>query len=95
MATVRNRGDDSTKIQKSQDNSRIALTPSDTVKLPVAIDAIYVGGAGNVRMDDGNGGQITVPFLAGGPYFVGGITQIYATLTTATGIVGVASKALR
>lgn len=95
MATVRNRGNDATPIDKSQDNSRLAITPSDTLKQPVSWDAVYVGVGGTVRFGDGNGSATTITLAAGGPFFLGGTSWIYATGTTATGLVGVASKALR
>lgn len=95
MVIVRNRGNDASIIDKSQDNSRLPITPSDVVKQPVSFDALFVDVAGDVVVDDGNGGQVTLSFDVGGPYFVGGISYVYATGTTATGLVGVASKALR
>ena len=95
MASVRNRGNDANVIDKPMDNNKFAIVPSDTVLLPVAIDAIIIGVAGNVAVDDGKGSPIILAFAVGGPYFLGGVTKVYATGTTATGLVGVAAKALR
>lgn len=95
MATVYDKSNPGSKLDKSQDSSRIPLTPSDTVKQPVTVDAVFVGAAGNIVVDDGNGGRTTIAVDIGGPQFLGGVSYIYATGTTATGLVGLASKALR
>lgn len=94
MATVKDSAFNDQPLDQSMDNNRFSITPSDTDELRVPIDGIYVGVAGNVACVC-NGNSVTLTLAAGGPYFVGQITQVKATGTTATGLVGVASKALR
>lgn len=95
MATVRNKADDSAVIDESLDNARFDIVPSDTVDLQVPIQALYVGTDGDVTMQTGNEDAVTVSLLAGGPYYVGGVTRILSTGTDATGLIGLASKGLR
>lgn len=94
MATVKDSAFNDRPLDKSLDNNRFDITPSDSENLPVPIDGIYVGVAGDVTCVC-NGETITLTLDAGGPYFVGQITRVNATGTDATGLVGVASKALR
>lgn len=95
MATVPNKADVAAVIDHSNDNNRFQITPSDIVPLRVPIQALYVMGAGDVAMKNGNGDTIVLTYAEGGPYYVGGITHILATGTSATGIYGLASKGLR
>ena len=95
MATVPNKASGQGPRDKSFDNNKFDIAPSDTLYLTVPIDALYVGGDGNVRMGSGQEAPVTIAVTAGGPIFVGQVNRIYSTGTTATGLVGVASKALR
>ena len=63
------------------------ITPSDSAPLPVKAMRIYVGGAGNIKVDDTTGASVTYAVVAGAilPVLV---NKVYLTGTTATGIVG-------
>lgn len=69
-----------------------AITPSDATA--VQFQAIYVGGAGNVRVDifepAGDDATSTVTFNAvpAGTILYGNFTKVYLTSTTATNMVG-------
>jgi hypothetical protein len=66
-----------------------AIVPSDTVDLAVVPRALYCTGDGNVRVTMRDGGSpVTLPIVAGVPLPVR-IRRVWATGTTATGIVGV------
>lgn len=68
-------------------NNAAAVTPSDTAA--VAYDGLWVGGAGNVKVDMA-GGQAGVTFnsVPAGTLLKIAVTKVYATGTTATAIVG-------
>jgi len=95
MPNVADRSGNGMPVMQSLDNDRFAITPSDSVKLPAAIDALYVGGDGTVRVRNPDGSTTDLALLVGGPYFIGQVTHVHSTGTTATGLVGVVSKALR
>lgn len=79
----------------SMDDNIFTITPSDTVKLRVPINAIWVGGAGDLVVKNIQGETVdfgTVP--AGTLLPLPGISFVMAA-TTATDLVGYASKALR
>lgn len=82
-------------LDKSFDNNKFEITPSDTEFLKVPVDLIYAAGAGDIMVGTGTTEPVALPVDAGGSVFVGQINRVYATGTTATGLVGVASKALR
>ena len=76
----------------------VAVTPSDTDDLVNVSRGLYIGGAGNVKVDlfeqDASGGtptRTTVTFtaLAVGVIHPLRVSRVYSTLTTATGIVAV------
>lgn len=94
MALVADRGRDG-RVDQSLDNDKFPIVPSDTVKLPAPIDAIMVGVAGTVRVRNPDGSTSDLPYSVGGPYFIGQPTHVYSTGTTATGLIGIVSKALR
>ena len=63
----------------------VAVTPADGTTLPT-MDALYVGGAGNVAFQTHDSATtVTVPAVAGG-YILGQITKVLSTGTTATGL---------
>lgn len=95
MPTVLNKAEQITPLDQTNDERIFDITPSDTLRLASPIQALYVTGAGNVVVQKGIEAPVTLAFLAGGPYFVGGVTRVMATNTTATGIKGVTSKGLR
>lgn len=95
MAIVRDRAEYG-KLDKSLDQSNFTIVPSDTVNLPVPIDAILVGGAGNITMLMPDGTSVVMSALdAGQQVLVNQPTRIMSTGTTATLMVGIASRALR
>lgn len=66
-----------------------AITPSDSTDLPVVVRALYCIGTGSVVVTmRGGGAAVTLPMVAGAPLPVR-VTRVWATGTTATGIVGV------
>ena len=67
-----------------------AITPSDTVNLPNAAYAIYVGGAGNITLDT-VGGETSVVFTAlpVGTILTLAVKRVRATGTTATLLVAI------
>lgn len=69
--------------------SAAPVTPSDTVDLPNATTGLYVGGAGNVKVDMFNGETVTFNALAVGHVHRLAVRRVYSTGTTATNIVAV------
>lgn len=66
-----------------------AITPSDSADLSVIPRALYCTGDGTVRVTMRNGGDpVTLPMIYGVPLPVR-VSRVWATGTTATGIVGV------
>jgi len=63
-----------------------AITPSDTASSDDPTRAIYVGGAGNLRVDMVSGGTVTFVGLMAGTVLPVQVTRIYATSTTATNL---------
>jgi hypothetical protein len=64
-----------------------AVTPNDSTDLPSVSEAIMVGAAGNVVVNDAQGNTTTLTGLQPGVVYPFRVTRIKATLTTATGIV--------
>jgi hypothetical protein len=85
----------STGIDASLDKNKFAITPSDTLYLRAPINALMVGGAGNVAFINERGETVVMTFAAGGPYFIGSTSRIMSTSTTATSLVGITDKGLR
>lgn len=94
MATVANKASPA-PLDKSHDSYRFTITPSDTLFLEVPIDAVFAAVAGNISVGVGDRTPKVIPIPAGGPTFLGQVNRVYATNTTATGLTGLASKALR
>lgn len=65
----------------------IAITPADT-DLVQPVRAIYVGGSGNVKINDTGNGAVTFYNVPAGVILPVMARRIYATGTTATNIVG-------
>ena len=65
-----------------------AITPSDSVALATTTRAIYVGTAGNLRAQMLSGEVVTFTNLAAGSFYPFRVTQVLATGTTASGLVG-------
>lgn len=64
------------------------ITPSDATALPYATRAIYVGGAGNLRLTLVGGDTITLQAVAAGMIYPLRASHVRATGTTATALVG-------
>lgn len=64
------------------------ITPSDTANLPRIADSLYVGVAGNVRLIAVDGEDTTFQNLAAGSILPIRALKVWATGTTATGLVG-------
>lgn len=72
----------------------VSVTPSDTVNLTMPsgtsfTKGIYVGVAGDLKVDMADGSTITFTNLASGVVHPLSVKRVYAAGTTATGIVGV------
>lgn len=63
------------------------IVPSDSVALPVASRAIYVGTAGNVRIRLVSGDLVTLTNVQAGSFYPIRVAQVLATGTTAAGLV--------
>jgi hypothetical protein len=63
-----------------------AVTTSDTTVYDEPTRAIYVGGAGNLRVDMVSGGTVIFVGLMAGTILPVQVTRIYATSTTATNL---------
>lgn len=95
MATVRDRAAYG-PLDKSRDANSFAIVPSDTVNLPVPVDSIYVGGAGNITVLMPDGTTVLYTALPVGTQLrVPQPVRVMSTGTTATLLVGHASRALR
>jgi len=64
------------------------ITPSDAVELSRATRALYVGQTGNVRLKTTSGDIVTLANMQGGILYPIRVTQVFATGTTATDLVG-------
>lgn len=72
-----------------------SVTPSDTVNQPMTTRAVRVTGAGDLAIAaydpaTGNVRSITIPSLAAGETVIVRTNRIFATGTTATGIIAYA-----
>lgn len=67
----------------------VAITPHDTNLLSAPVRGLYVGVAGDVKIKDMSGTDVTFTNLEAGIIHPICATQVYATGTAATNIVGV------
>ena len=65
-----------------------AITPSDSVVLPATTRALYVGTAGNLRAQMVSGEVVTFTNLVAGSFYPLRLSQVMATGTTASGLIG-------
>lgn len=65
----------------------VAITPSDTVDLTVAPRRLWIGGAGNVKINTLAGNPLTYTAVPAGTYLTIRASRIFATGTTATNII--------
>lgn len=66
----------------------VPITPSDTTIIRPTL-GIYVGVAGDVKVDMQDGSTVTFTGLAAGMFHGISVKRVYATGTTATGILAV------
>jgi hypothetical protein len=65
-----------------------AITPNDGVDLAIPTRAIYIGGAGNIRVMTEEGHDVVFTAIAVGIVHPLRVTRVFATNTTATLILG-------
>lgn len=69
-------------------NHAFAITPADGSDLDHVTRGIYVGGAGNLKVDMAGGETVTFTGLAVGVVHALRVKRVYLTGTTATAILG-------
>jgi hypothetical protein len=69
--------------------SAAAITPNDSTALTQTTRGVYVGAAGNLKVDMADSSTVTFTGLAAGMVHPIAVKKVYATGTTATGIIGV------
>jgi len=60
------------------------VTPSDTANLPKSARVLWVGGAGNVKVDTVSGDTVTINSVAAGTLLPIQVRRVYSTGTSAT-----------
>ncbi|MDD4804978.1 MAG: hypothetical protein PHN69_07620 [Candidatus Pacebacteria bacterium] len=76
-------------VSNSAYQNAVAVTTSDTVDLAVVASALYIGVAGDVKVDmEGSGSGIVFKAVPVG-YLTGRFTRVYTNGTSATNIVAV------
>lgn len=80
--------------QKLQVGRAAAVTPSNTDDIPSVSGGtsnngcvLYIGGAGNLKVDTIGGDTVTFNSVLAGSFIPVQVTRVYATGTTATSIV--------
>ena len=66
----------------------VAIAPENSADLAFATRALYVGTGGDVRLRMLGGAEITLANLASGSLIPIRATRVFATGTTATGLIG-------
>lgn len=66
-----------------------AVTPNDSTDLTTIARALYVGGAGNVKIDAADGSTVTFSGVLAGSILPVRVARVYSTGTTATNIVAI------
>ena len=77
----------STHLESPAENAA-AITPNDTTDLTNATRSLYIGGAGNVKIDTVLGDTVTLSGVVAGTVIPVRASRVYATGTTATNLVG-------
>ena len=77
-----------TRGSNPADNA-VAVTPSDSTNLTNTARALYIGGAGNVKVDTAGGDTVTFNSVASGSVLPVRVKRVYATGTSATNIISV------
>ncbi len=65
----------------------VAVTPSDATVYTPPLDALYVGGAGNLSVTGVDGASFTLNGVLAGTVYNIAVSKVLATGTTATNIV--------
>jgi hypothetical protein len=77
-----------TEVKEYGLDKAAVVTTSDTANLPVPARMLWIGGAGNVKVDTVGGSTgITILAVAAGTRLPIQVKKVYATGTTATNIV--------
>lgn len=66
-----------------------AVTPNDSTDLTIIARALYVGGAGNVKINAADGSTATFVGVLAGSIIPVRAARVYSTDTTATNIVAI------
>lgn len=66
----------------------VAITPDNDATLTIMTRALYVGGAGNLRVLTAGGDDVTLSGIQAGSMIPIRVVKVFATSTTATAIVG-------
>lgn len=66
-----------------------AVTPNDSTDLTVIARALYIGGAGDVKIDAADGSTVTFSGVFAGSILPVRAARVYSTGTTATNIVAI------
>lgn len=64
-----------------------AVTPDDSNDLPITAESLYIGGAGDVRVDTVESADVVFASVSAGTVLPVQVTRVYATNTTASSIV--------
>lgn len=75
-------------IQNPIATDGFSITPNDSTALTNIAVGIYVGGAGDLKVDTKAGTALTFVGVAAGTFLPIAVTKVYATGTTATNIIG-------
>lgn len=78
----------SNEIQARTAHDGVAITKSDTTIYERRIDAVYVGGAGDVAVVTAQGTTLTFSGMTAGSILPVRCRQVMSTNTTATNLVG-------
>lgn len=79
----------SVAFTKISGGNAFAVTPNDGVDLAHTTRGLYVGVSGDVKVTTNNGDTVVFTGMAAGVIHPIGVKRVWATLTTATNIVGV------
>ena len=78
--------------QKLQAGRAAAVTPSDTARIPDVAGGVnngcvlYVGGAGNIKVETVGGDEVTFVGINTGTFLPVQVVKVFATATSATNI---------
>lgn len=77
------------RLDTSPATHAVTVVPSDTTDLDTDGRGFIVGVAGDVKVTTADGSTVVLPAMAAGIVHPIAVKRIWATLTTATGIVAV------